>query len=118
LTLLLSRPIVLEYLRVLSDQSVTSRNPEITPEAVALVLNRLRYLSEYFPQVRARFGFDRDPEDEKFIELAIDGRATHIVTTDKDLLSLPASHAEWARRFRQRLSRVAILRPEHLMSLL
>ena len=30
----------------------------------------------------------RDPKDDKFLELAVSGRATHIVTGDKDLLAL------------------------------
>jgi putative PIN family toxin of toxin-antitoxin system len=30
----------------------------------------------------------RDPKDDKFLELAISGHATHIVTGDSDLLAL------------------------------
>jgi len=30
----------------------------------------------------------RDPKDNKFLELAISGKATHIITGDKDLLEL------------------------------
>ena len=30
----------------------------------------------------------RDPKDDKFLELAVSGRATHLVTGDADLLSL------------------------------
>ena len=30
----------------------------------------------------------RDPRDNKFLELAVSGRATHIVTGDSDLLVL------------------------------
>jgi putative PIN family toxin of toxin-antitoxin system len=30
----------------------------------------------------------RDPKDDKFLELAVAGRATHIVTGDSDLLAL------------------------------
>ena len=30
----------------------------------------------------------RDPKDDKFLELAIEGRATHIVSGDQDLLTL------------------------------
>ncbi len=109
---------MLEYLAILSDKAVTSRSREITPESVALVLNRLRYISEYFPQVQTRFRFERDRKDERFIELAIEGRATHIITADKDLLSLTSSHSEPARRFRQRLPRTRILKPEEFVRLL
>jgi putative PIN family toxin of toxin-antitoxin system len=47
----------------------------------------------------------RDPKDDKFLELAVDGRADGIVTGDKDMLALhpfrgiaivtPASYLEW-----------------------
>ena len=30
----------------------------------------------------------RDPKDDKFLEVAINGNATHIITGDKDLLEL------------------------------
>ncbi|WP_280514231.1 putative toxin-antitoxin system toxin component, PIN family [Anabaena sp. PCC 7938] len=30
----------------------------------------------------------RDPKDDKFLEIAINGNATHIITGDKDLLEL------------------------------
>ena len=30
----------------------------------------------------------RDPKDDKFLELAVSGRATHVITGDQDLLSL------------------------------
>jgi putative PIN family toxin of toxin-antitoxin system len=30
----------------------------------------------------------RDPKDDKFLELAVGGRATHIITGDSDLLAL------------------------------
>ena len=30
----------------------------------------------------------RDPKDDKFLELAVSGRATHVVTGDNDLLAL------------------------------
>ena len=34
----------------------------------------------------------RDPEDDKFLELALSGRATHIITGDQDLLDLHPFH--------------------------
>jgi putative PIN family toxin of toxin-antitoxin system len=34
----------------------------------------------------------RDPKDDKFLEVAVSGKANHIVTGDKDLLSLNPFH--------------------------
>jgi len=109
--LLLSRPVQSEYRRVLGSAEMLRRNPDITQDAVELVLRRLRYVSEYLGQVRARFRFDRDRDDERFIELGIDGSASHLVTSDNDLLSLTTGHDEVARRFRQRLPGIRVVRP-------
>lgn len=109
--LLSSRPVQAEYRLVLGSPAMTRRNPEITPETVDLLLRRLRYIGEYLGQVRTRFRFDRDPKDEPFIELAIAGGASHIATTDNDLLYLGSGHDDAAQRFRQRLPRTRVMRP-------
>ena len=76
-----------------------------------ITLRRFRYFGEYLPIVRARFEFDRDPRDEMLIELAISGRATDVVTADKDLLSLPDGHTDAAKRLRQRRPGFRIVTP-------
>jgi predicted nucleic acid-binding protein len=86
------------------------RNPAITQQSIELVLRRLRYVGQFFGRVRARFRFDRDPDDEPFIELALEGSASHLVTSDNDLLSLPRGHDDAAKRFRQRLPDLRVLR--------
>jgi uncharacterized protein len=39
-------------------------------------------------EVDVRISACRDPKDDKFLEVALSGRATHIVTGDSDLLAL------------------------------
>jgi putative PIN family toxin of toxin-antitoxin system len=106
--LLLSKPIAGEYRTVLGYKKVTDQYPEITAEAVELVIRRLRYVSEEYARVAVHFQFPRDPREAKFIELAIVGQATHIISHDLDLLTLKAAHTETGKRFRQRLPRVEI----------
>jgi predicted nucleic acid-binding protein len=62
-----------------------------------------------------RFRFDRDPMDEKFIELALAGSASHMVTNDNDLLYLASGHDDSARRFRQRLPDARVVVPADFM---
>ena len=38
--------------------------------------------------VKVKISASRDPKDDKLLELAVSGRATHIVTGDSDLLAL------------------------------
>jgi predicted nucleic acid-binding protein len=49
------------------------------------------------------------------LELAIEGSASHLVTFDNDLLSLPLGHGDPAKRFRQRLPALRILRPAEFL---
>ncbi|MBW8883768.1 MAG: putative toxin-antitoxin system toxin component, PIN family [Planctomycetia bacterium] len=39
-------------------------------------------------QVRESITASRDPKDDKFLELAVSGHATHVVSGDQDLLTL------------------------------
>jgi putative PIN family toxin of toxin-antitoxin system len=83
---LLSRAILQEYLRVLtypkfrlSDQEVR----ELIEEEVLPFVETVR--------VRKRFtAVRRDPEDDKFLECTVAGRAEYLVTGDQDLLELGA----------------------------
>ncbi len=106
--MLLSRPVLFEYHDVLGRAELLGGRPPIADGAVKLLIERLRYLAEFIDPVRARFRFDRDPEDACFLELAIAGNATHLVTHDRDLLTLPKAHTDAAKRFRQRLRKLKI----------
>jgi putative PIN family toxin of toxin-antitoxin system len=109
--LLLSKPVLAEYRAVLNDPTLTGRFPELTVERVEVALRRLRYVGDYLRTVRARFEFPRDPRDEMLIELAISGKATDLVSSDNDLLSLPPGHGDAAKRLRQRLPHLRVLSP-------
>lgn len=97
-----------EYHDVLGRAELIGGRTPIGEDAVKLLIDRLRYLAEFIDPVRARFRFDRDPEDACFLELAIAGNATHLVTHDKDLLTLSKAHTDAGKRFRQRLRKLKI----------
>jgi putative PIN family toxin of toxin-antitoxin system len=105
---LLSKPVLAEYCEILSDPELVGDDPQSAP-AVEDLLEALRFVGEYLPTVRPRFELPRDPDDAIFIELAIAGSATHIITHDKDLLQLRASRSDAGRRFRQRLPQTGIV---------
>lgn len=115
--LLLSKPVLAEYRAVLTDPVVVDRFPELNRERVEVTLRRFRYSGEYLRAVRARFGFPRDPRDEKLIELAISAKATDIVSSDDDLLSLPTGHGDAAKRLRQRLPSLRVMPPAEFVSM-
>jgi putative PIN family toxin of toxin-antitoxin system len=111
LLLLLSKRVLSEYHAVLTAPAVLERFPGLAPDAIGKTLLKLRYVADFHSLVRTRFRFPRDPQDEPFVELAIAGGASHIITNDADLLSLPHAHTDAAKRFRQRLPTTIILHP-------
>jgi putative PIN family toxin of toxin-antitoxin system len=106
---LLSKPVLDEYRAVLSHPSLHERFPELAAKDIAYLMKRLLFIGEYVRTPRAHFEFPRDPRDEKFIELAIELSATWIISSDKDLLSLPQSKSDAGKRFRQRLPGVKVI---------
>ena len=106
---LLNKPVLDEYRAVLSDQELVERFPALTARRVQVALARLRFVGDYLRHGKATFQFPRDRRDAKFIALAIDGHATHLVSEDSDLLSLASGRGDSARRLRQRMPRLRVL---------
>jgi uncharacterized protein len=84
---LVSDPIVEEYLRVL-DYPQIQEFKKITDEFIADIAAYLVYQTERVELVSS-IRLSPDPDDDVFLETAVDGRANWLVTNDKaDLLSL------------------------------
>lgn len=84
---LVSDPIVEEYLRVL-DYPRIRKFKQITDDFVAKIAAYLVYQTERVELV-STIRLSADPDDNVFLETAVDGDATFLVTNDKaDLLSL------------------------------
>jgi putative PIN family toxin of toxin-antitoxin system len=84
---LVSDPIVEEYLRVL-DYPRIRKFRKITDAFVADIAAYLVYQTERV-ELRSRIKMSADPDDDVFLNTAVDGRATLLVTGGKtDLLAL------------------------------
>jgi len=84
---LVSDPIVEEYLRVL-DRPRIRKFRKITDAFVADIAAYLVYQTERV-ELRSRIRMSSDADDDVFLNTAVDGRATLLVTGDKtDLLAL------------------------------
>jgi putative PIN family toxin of toxin-antitoxin system len=84
ITVLLSREILEEYLRVLSYPKFELSETEIRD----LMGEELLPYATVINPTRRLHVVERDPSDNKFIECAVTGRARVIISGDKDLLSL------------------------------
>jgi uncharacterized protein len=109
---LLSLPVLSEYREILLHPMIVRKFANLTPRRVELALHRLRYVGDVYRQIHASFELARDPRDAMFVELAITGGATHLITMDADLLSLPYARTDAGKRFRQRLPQLNVLRPQ------
>ena len=106
---LVSKPVLDEYRAVLLDDVMMARFPEITPRLVDVTIRRLRFVGDYVRTPGVRFEYRRDERDQKFLELAIALNATHVLSSDRDLLDLPEAQNEAGKRFRQRLPNTEIV---------
>jgi hypothetical protein len=84
ITLLLSRAILDEYLRVFSYPKFKLSEEEIKELIQEEILP---YAEVVKPKRRLRV-VQRDPSDDKFIECAVAGKARVIISGDKNLLSI------------------------------
>ena len=84
ITVLISREILTEYLRVFAYPKFQLSDQEIRP----LVEDELLPFVQTV-RVRRRLAVvRRDPDDDKFLECAVAGRAGYVVTGDRDLREL------------------------------
>ena len=84
ITLLLSRDILDEYLRVLSYPKFELSEEDIKE----LIQEEILPYAEVVKPKRRLHVVQRDPSDDKFLECAVAGKASVIISGDKDLLSL------------------------------
>ena len=82
--LLISAAVLAEAYEVLSRRRFSRYINEEDARNFIAALTREAELVD----VKVKISASRDPKDDKLLELAVSGRATHIVTGDSDLLAL------------------------------
>ena len=112
---ILSKPILTEYRLILQRPAILHNYPEISRPDVKDALERLLFVGDYYRKVGVRFSFTRDPKDAPFLELSIAASASHLITTDADMLELAVGRDDAAKRFRQRAA-TKILKPEEFIA--
>lgn len=85
---LFSESTLAELEKVLSRQKF---NKYLSPEKRIVVLQNLQKISQVI-EVFSKIELCRDPKDNKFLELALDGQADYLITGDQDLLTLNPFH--------------------------
>jgi putative PIN family toxin of toxin-antitoxin system len=85
LQIVISRPILDEYLGTLAMLGATPQNLA----RLEIYLATAKTVTQV--NLGKRFSLSRDPDDNKFLDTAYVGKAKYIVTRDHDLLDIPKS---------------------------
>ena len=63
-----------------------------------------------------RFSYQRDVDDEPYINLAVAANADYLVSRDKDLLDLMTSYADECKDFRRRFRPLKVIDPVEFLN--
>ncbi len=111
ISLFVSETILAEVRDVLSRVEVRARNKGITDARLEALFARLEVRAIPIKNVPEVFHYERDPNDEPYINLALTTRAQYLVTRDADLLDLMDQSIEASRDFRFKYPFLKILDP-------
>lgn len=110
--LCISEPVFAEIQEVLERPELKPRRQgRLTAPMVAEILDWIREHSTLVLDVPEVFHYERDPDDEPYLNLAIAAGATYLVSRDKDLLDLENPASEPGQQLRQHLPQLTILDP-------
>ena len=109
--LYLSEEILAEVEDVLNRPEIRRHFQTLTDEIVEAFLVRLRNNAELVRFIPNKFSYSRDPDDESYINLAVEAEAAFLVSRDKDLLDLMTAFTSDAKEFRQRFRFLQVIEP-------
>jgi uncharacterized protein len=103
--------ILTEIEDVLNRPEIRNHFQTLSDEIVAAFLLRLRKTAHFISDVPKKFDYPRDPDDEPYINLAVEANADFLVSRDKDLLDLMTDFTIEAKQFRQKFRFLRVIKP-------
>ena len=116
--LAISPEILAELHDVLSRSRLRRDFPLLTDEKVRQLIEMLLLKGRLFRNIPRRFELPRDPDDEPYLNLAIEADASVLVTRDRDLLDLMKWDTREGRDFQTRFPQLKILSPVEFLKAL
>lgn len=95
---------------MLSRPEVRRQLPGINEPVVNAFLTKLEVKAILITNVPEEYRYERDPDDEMYINLAIVANASYLVSRDQDLLDLMTTSTDVARQFRLRYPFLRIMK--------
>jgi putative PIN family toxin of toxin-antitoxin system len=114
--LYISEEILVEISEVLNRPKIRERFPELNDEIIDSFLNQLKNLAITIKQIPKRFSYQRDVDDEPYINLAVEVEADYIISRDKDLLDLMTGYTEECKDFRRRFRPLKVITPVEFLT--
>ncbi len=109
--LVMSQEVLAEIKDVLSRPRLRELYPNLTDEKVEFLIDLILEKAEFVRDVPQHFSYSRDPNDEPYLNLAIETEAVFLVSRDNDLLDLMTDFTDEAKDFRRRYRRIKIVNP-------
>jgi len=117
ISLFVSNEILDEVQSVLTRPKIRRKNPALTDERINALIIRLAETATLIGEVQQHFHYERDPKDEKYINLAIEVGAEYLVSRDNDLLDLMKGKSEESRKFQERFKSLKVIDPVEFLSI-
>jgi len=97
---------------VLSRAEIRRKLPAINDRIVNALLVKLEANAILTANIPEEYHYERDPDDEMYINLAIVTSASYLVSKDDDLLDLMSADTDVAREFRNRYPFLRVLKAD------
>ncbi|MFN7949758.1 MAG: putative toxin-antitoxin system toxin component, PIN family [Blastocatellia bacterium] len=118
ISIAVSRNTLAEVRAVLSRPFIRQRYEHITDELVDALTEFLSYKGIFVRHVGRHFTYPRDPNDEPYLNLAIEVRADYLISRDYDLLDLMKWNQPAGRDFQRRFRFLKIVTPEEFLQVM
>lgn len=118
LLLFVSDAILAEVRDVLNRPVLRQKFPSLTEERAETLVQFLQVKGNRIINVPETFRYERDPKDEKYVNLALVTDASFLVSHDSDLLDLMDERRQAGKAFRTRFPLLRILDPVAMLDIL
>lgn len=110
--LLFINPETLAELRdVLSRPAISKLIQDYSTDSIDSFIAGVLVVSTLITDTPIRFQLPRDPDDDPYLDLAIEIEADFIITWDRDMLDLMSEFSDEAKDFRRRFRNIRIIDP-------
>ena len=109
---------VLDELAAVAARPTLARRFSLTPERVAVFMESIVEAATVIGDVPRQFEYPRDPDDARYVDLALVAQAKLVVSRDRDLLALADPTTAAGLDFRRRFPMLQILTPTDFLAVL